>query len=109
MTSPWWGKITRSWGRIHPKLAKICHHPYDNINPHRKKKKTSNNGFPSRLRLFASPLMSTPSVSSRLLLLIRRRGRRLPGFPALESHSIAVPLQTLVARLLIVVEVRALG
>jgi len=34
---------------------------------------------------------------------------RLPGFPALESHSIAVPLQTLVARLLIIVEVRALG
>jgi hypothetical protein len=29
MTSPWWGKITRSWGRIHPKLAKIRHHPYD--------------------------------------------------------------------------------
>ena len=47
--------------------------------------------------------------ASRLLLLIRRRGRRLPGFPALESHAIAVLLQTLVARLLIIVEVRALG
>jgi hypothetical protein len=32
MTSPWWGKITRSWGRIHPKLAKIRHHPYDEEN-----------------------------------------------------------------------------
>jgi hypothetical protein len=52
---------------------------------------------------------SAPINSSRLLFFIRRRRRRLPGFPALEPHAIAVPLQTLVARLLIVVEVRALG
>ena len=32
MTSPWWGKITRSWGRIHPKLAKIRHHPCEELS-----------------------------------------------------------------------------